>query len=267
LRLQFLGTGTSFGIPVVGCTCEVCRSSDARDRRTRHAALIRSDDGERTILIDTPPELRQQLLDADVSRIDAVWFTHDHADHTHGIDDLRVFSVRHRERVPAYAAPETAQSLRTKFRYIFDHEYRPPDGTSKPEIELREFDPSAPVAVGGFTMQPLEVPHGDMRVYGFRVGGLGYITDAKLIPERALALLAGVQVLVLNALWFGNPHPTHFNVEEAVEMARSIGAERTYLTHLTHRLRHTTLASALPAGMQPAYDGLVVDIPESSDAQ
>lgn len=262
MKLRFLGTGTSFGVPVVGCTCDVCRSDDPRDRRTRHAALLESDDAARSVLIDTPPELRQQLLAADVRRIDAVWFTHDHADHTHGIDDLRVFSVRLRQRVPAFAAPETADSLRRKFRYIFDQDYRPPDGTSKPEIELQEFDPAQPVVVGGFTMHPVEVPHGDMRVYGFRVGNLGYVTDGKMIPERALATLKGVRVLVLNALWFGNPHPTHFNVEEAIETARRIGAEQTYLTHLTHRLRHSTLAAALPAGIQPAHDGLLIDIPD-----
>ena len=157
MRLHFLGTGTSFGIPVVGCDCDVCRSDDPRDRRSRHGALIESDDGAHSILIDTPPELRQQLLDARVRHIDAVWFTHDHADHTHGIDDLRVFSARMRQRVPAFADPTTARSLRAKFAYIFDERYAPPEGTSKPEISLTEFDPEQPVHIGGFTLIPLEV--------------------------------------------------------------------------------------------------------------
>lgn len=262
MRLRFLGTGTSFGIPVIGCRCETCTSTDPRDRRLRHGALLESDDSARRVLIDTPPELRLQLLDAGADRIDAVWFTHDHADHTHGIDDLRVFSARLRQHVPAYADPVTEASLRRRFTYIFDPDYSPPPGTTRPEIRLRAFDPAAEVHVGGFAMQPLEVPHGDMNVYGFRTGALGYVTDAKLIPDRARRALRGVRVLVLNALWHGNPHPTHFNVEEAVEAAREIGAERTYLIHLTHRVRHAPLAAALPAGIQPAYDGLSVDIPD-----
>jgi phosphoribosyl 1,2-cyclic phosphate phosphodiesterase len=260
LRLRFLGTGTSFGVPVIGCSCEVCRSDDPRDRRTRHAAIVESDDGARRVLVDTPPELRTQLLAARIDRIDAVWFTHDHADHTHGIDDLRVFSARLGQHVPAFADPVTEQSLRRKFSYIFDPEYQPPEGTTKPEIRLQPFDPGSSVDVAGFRMQPLEVPHGDMRVFGFRAGPLGYVTDAKLLPPAVRTALAGVRVLVLNALWSGNPHPTHFNVEEAVEEARSIGAERTYLTHLTHRVRHASLAASLPPGIEPAWDGLVVDI-------
>ena len=260
MRLRFLGTGTSFGIPVIGCSCAACTSSDPRDQRSRHAALLQSDDGSRNVLIDTPPELRLQLLDAGINHLDAVWYTHGHADHTHGIDDLRVFSARLKQYVPAYADPVTAASLRRKFTYIFDPEYQPPDGTTKPEIRLHDFDPNAALDIAGFHMTPLELPHGDMNVYGFRTGALGYVTDAKDIPDAALEVLRGVRVLVVNALWFGHPHPTHFNVEEAVAVARHIGAEQTYLTHLTHRLRHAALAEALPRGVAPAYDGLVIDI-------
>jgi phosphoribosyl 1,2-cyclic phosphate phosphodiesterase len=263
LRLRFLGTGTSFGVPVVGCSCGTCTSADPRDRRFRHAALLESDDGGRRVLVDTPPELRLQLLAGRVDRIDAVWYTHDHADHTHGIDDLRVFSLRLGQHVQAWADPRTADSLRTKFSYIFDPDYRPPAGTTRPEITLRSFRPGEPLEVAGFSMTPLEVPHGDVSVFGFRAGALGYVTDAKALPAAAREALVGVRVLVLNALWFGNPHPTHFNVEEAVSVAREIGAEQTYLTHLTHRLRHDSLAAALPPGIQPAWDGLVIQIPES----
>jgi len=259
MRLRFLGTGTSFGIPVIGCGCGVCTSADPRDRRSRHAALLETDGGE-AILIDTPPELRLQLVQAGVSRVDAVWFTHSHADHTHGIDDLRVFSARQRRPLTAWADATTAGFMREKFAYIFDTAYRPPAGTTKPEIELRTCQPHEPVHVAGLEMTPLEVPHGDLRAFGFRAGPLGYITDAKSIPPAARRVLEGVRVLVLNALWFGNPHPTHLNVEEAVETAREIGAERTYLTHLTHRLRHETLLGALPPGVEPAYDGLIVDL-------
>jgi phosphoribosyl 1,2-cyclic phosphate phosphodiesterase len=262
LRLRFLGTGTSFGVPVVGCTCAVCSSADPRDRRTRHAAVLESDNGQRRVLVDTPPELRLQLLAAGITRIDAVWYTHGHADHTHGIDDLRVFSARLRQHVPAYADPDTAAALRRKFSYIFDPEYRPPEGTTKPEISLHTFEPGRSANLAGFEMQPLELPHGDVTVYGFRTGPLGYVTDAKLLPAAARRTLEGVRVLVLNALWFGNPHPTHFNVEEAVAVARELGAERTYLTHLTHRLGHAALAASLPPTIEPAWDGLEISIPD-----
>lgn len=254
-----MGTGTSFGIPVIGCTCRTCTSSDPRDRRTRHAALLQNDDATSTLLIDTPPELRLQLLAAASPHVDAVWFTHTHADHVHGIDDLRVFSARRGAPLVTWADEHSARDLRVRFPYIFDENYRPPEGTSKPEIRVRTFGPHDTVKAAGFELQPVEVPHGDMPVFGFRTGGLGYITDAKHIPPDARKRLEGVEVLVLNALWFGNPHPTHLNVEEAVETARAIGAARTYLTHLTHRVGHQELLDALPRGIEPAYDGLVVD--------
>jgi phosphoribosyl 1,2-cyclic phosphate phosphodiesterase len=258
VRLTFLGTGTSFGVPVVGCRCEVCTSADARDRRSRHAAVVR--EGDVNVLIDTPPDLRSQLLQADLGRVDAVWFTHDHADHTHGIDDLRVFSARLRQPLPAFADTASAASLRRKFAYIFDDGYRPPEGTTKPEISLHDFDGSAPVRVAGLDFIPLAVPHGDMVAWGFRCGDLGYITDGKLLPPAVEDALSGVRVLVLNALWFGRPHPTHFNVEEAIAAANRIGAPRTYLTHLTHRLRHGDLLERLPQHVRPAYDGLTIQI-------
>jgi phosphoribosyl 1,2-cyclic phosphate phosphodiesterase len=245
---------------VIGCTCNVCTSSDPRDRRSRHAALVETDDNRR-ILIDTPPELRMQLLDANVDRIDAVWFTHDHADHTHGIDDLRVFSARRgRGMVPAFASEEATASLRHKFAYIFDPEYQPPDGTTKPEIALSAVRDNAAVTVADAQFIPLRVPHGDTDSLGFRVGSLGYITDGKRLPEDVVDRLRGVSVLVLNALWFGNPHPTHFNIEEAVAAAQEVGAQRTFLTHLTHRVLHADALSRLPAGIAPAYDGLTIEI-------
>jgi phosphoribosyl 1,2-cyclic phosphate phosphodiesterase len=217
-------------------------------------------DEQGTVLIDTPPELRLQLLQSAITRIDAVWFTHDHADHTHGIDDLRVFSARLKQHVPAFADRVTAASLRRKFAYIFDPGYQPPEGTTKPEIRLQEFQPDGPVQVAGLEFLPLPVPHGDMTAYGFRCGDLGYITDGKLLTPAVEQALAGVRVLVLNALWFGRPHPTHFNVEEAIAAAGRVGAQRTYLTHLTHRLRHNDLLERLPAHVRPAYDGLTIQI-------
>lgn len=263
MRLRFLGTGTSFGIPVLGCRCDVCSSTDPRDRRGRHGALLTSDDGARALLVDTPPELRLQLLDARIDHIDAVWFTHAHADHTHGIDDLRAFSARARTSLPAFADTVTAGFLRRTFAYIFDPAYRPPEGTTKPEIALTEFTPDETVDAAGFPLRPVPVLHGDMVAWGFRTGPLGYITDAKDISSAAFERLRGVRVLVLNALWFGHAHPTHLNVEEAIEAARRIGAERTYLTHLTHRVRQRDLDERLPDGVFGAYDGLEIHIDET----
>ncbi|MEZ4415219.1 MAG: MBL fold metallo-hydrolase [Gemmatimonadota bacterium] len=260
MKLTFLGTGTSFGVPVVGCACETCRSEDARDRRTRHGALVEW--GSKRLLIDTPPELRMQLLAADVNDVDAVWFTHAHADHIHGIDDLRAFSFRGGRDVPAYVPQGTAGYFHARFPYIFDAAVQVAEGTSKPHVRLVEVDPEGRLDVLGRIVEPLPVPHGAFTVYGLRVGALGYITDGKALPPLVVERLRGVKVLVLNALWFGRPHPTHFNIEEAVAAAQSIGAERTFLTHLTHRVRHGELEESLPPGIAPAYDGLTVEIPE-----
>lgn len=262
MRLRFLGTGTSFGVPVVGCDCATCTSEDPRDRRTRHAALLTATDG-RALLIDAPPDLRFQLLRDRILRVDAVWFTHAHADHVHGIDDLRVFAGLRSRPLPVHAHADTARHLVRRFDYIFDDGYAPPEGTSRPNLVLHTFEAFDATLAAGFTLLPVEVPHGDQRVFGFRVGGLGYITDAKRLDERSLAALHGVHTLVLNALWAGSPHPTHFNVEEAIAAARAVGAARTFLTHLTHRVRHAELAAALPAGVEPAFDGQVVEVPDA----
>jgi phosphoribosyl 1,2-cyclic phosphate phosphodiesterase len=259
MRLRFLGTGTSFGIPVIGCSCAACTSSDPRDQRTRHAALLQSDDGARNVLIDTPPELRLQLLAAKVSRIDAIWYTHGHADHTHGIDDLRVFSRPNVDPLPTFADEVCAEFLRQKFAYVFDEDYQPIGGP-KVNLRLHTFREGEPVDLAGFSMLPVGLPHGDVKSYGFRCGDLAYVTDAKLLTPAAKAAFDGVKVLVLNALWFGHSHPTHFSIEEAVRAADELGAQQTYLTHLTHRVTHQQLVRDLPPHVRPAYDGLVVEV-------
>ncbi len=258
MRLRFLGTGTSFGVPVIGCGCETCRSADPRDRRTRHAVLL--EEGDSRILVDTPPELRLQLVAAGIDQIDAVWYTHHHADHTHGVDDLRAFTLLTGEPVQVYASRECADALAETFRYVFDPSLEPLDGTSKPEGELHILRPYEPVEIAGMRLTPLPVPHGPVHPYGFRVGSLGYITDAKALPPRTLDALRGVRTLVLNALWFTLPHPTHFTVEEAVEVAREVGAEVTYLTHISHLASHAMLEERLPANIRPSYDGLILDL-------
>lgn len=257
MKLTFLGTGTSFGVPVVGCDCAACTSEDPRDRRTRHGAVLDTAGGR--LLVDTPPELRLQLLAAGIDRVDAVWFTHMHADHVHGIDDLRVFTVRQGD-MPAWIGAEYREAMTAHFRYIFDDEIRAPEGSHKPRLHLHDLHEGTPVEILGRSFVPVGVPHGTARVYGFRTGALGYVTDGKRLPAEAMEALKGVDVLVLNALWFGKPHPTHFTVEEAVEAARAVGARRTYLTHLTHRVTHAELLERLPEGVEPAYDGLTIEV-------
>lgn len=212
------------------------------------------------MLVDTPPELRLQMIAAGIGEIDAVWYTHCHADHTHGVDDLRAFSVRRRGPLEVYGSAACVRTMASRFDYVFDPRLRPIAGTTKPDARLRTLTPYEPIEVGGLEFVPLPVPHGHVEVYGFRVGDLGYITDAKSLPARSLAALRGVRVLVLNALWYGDPHPTHFTVDEAVGVATEIGATTTYLTHLTHRVSHRELLDRLPAGILPAHDGLSVDV-------
>jgi phosphoribosyl 1,2-cyclic phosphate phosphodiesterase len=257
MRLTFLGTGTSFGVPQVGCACDVCGSADPRDRRARSAALIEANGS--TLLIDTPPELRLQLIAAGVTRVDAVLYTHEHADHTAGIDDLRIFSVRQRGALPIYGPPETLGRLRASFSYIFD-DVRPYEGTTKPNLSLQPIEPDRVVDIAGVPVLPLAFRHGHLRVYGYRIGALAYITDVKVIEEPERGQLRGLDTLVLNALSW-RPHPTHLSIGEAVATAQSLGARRTYLTHLTHETGHAALAAALPAGVCPAYDGLTVEVP------
>lgn len=257
MRLTFLGTGTSFGVPQVGCGCAVCHSTDPRDKRTRVGAIVESK-GLR-ILIDTPPELRLQLIAAEVSRVDAVLFTHDHADHTHGIDDIRAISVQRDGALPMYGPAETLASLAHKFPYIFDAEMKPLPGTSKPEGFAHALEPGVATRIGHLDVTPVELPHGGLRVFGYRIGPLAYVTDAKTLPDAALAALTGAEVLVLNAL-FRTSHPTHLSIGEAVDVARRVGARRTYFTHLTHQTSHAELLGSLPPGIEPAYDGLTVEL-------
>ena len=203
--------------------------------------------------------MRQQLLTARVNHLDAVWFTHGHADHTHGIDDLRIFCTHPDRRLPLYADTECAQSLMRRFDYLFD-ESRRATGVPRAWVDLRVIEPDESLDIAGFPMMPLPVPHGDINVFGFRTGPLGYLTDAKELTPAVTARLRGVRVLVLNALWFGRPHPTHFNIEEAIAVARAVGAEQTYLTHLTHRVSHAQLLEELPEGIFPAFDGLEIQL-------
>lgn len=259
MRLTFLGTGTSFGVPQIGCSCRTCTSTDPRDRRTRTAALFETQG--RRLLIDTPPELRLQLVAAGAERVDAVLYTHAHADHVHGIDDLRAISVRQGASLPVYGAAATLGELASRFPYIFDAAIRAHPGTSKPELAAHVLEPGRRVAVAGIPVLPLALPHGDHGVFGYRIGPVAYLTDVKAIPDAAATQLAGLDVLVLNAL-LPEPHPLHLSIPEAVAAAQRIGARRTFFTHLTHDAPHADLAARLPAGIAPAHDGLVIEVRE-----
>lgn len=236
----------------------MCTSTDPRDKRTRVGALVETDSGAR-ILIDTPPELRLQLINAGVDTIDAILFTHDHADHVHGIDDTRALSDRSRSPLEMYGPPDVMSRLAKRFAYIFDDSIKALPGTSKPEGHAHGVPAGRTFRIADADVTPIAIPHGPVTVYGYRIGSLGYITDAKTLPDDAIAALKGVDVLVLNAL-FRTPHPTHLSVSEAVDAATRVGARHTWLTHLTHRTAHADLEKELPKGVSPAFDGLTVEI-------
>lgn len=256
MKLTFLGTGTSFGVPQIGCGCAVCHSPDPRDKRNRVGAVVESEQGAR-LLIDTPPELRIQLIAAGIDRVDAVFFTHDHADHTHGLDDIRSISNRRDAPLDMYGPADSLARLARRFSYIFDDSIRALPGTSKPEGRAIPLADRQRVSIADVDVLPIALPHGPVSVFAYRIGALAYVTDAKVIPPEAMTALMGASVLVINAL-FRTGHPTHLSIPEAVDVAKTIGAERTYLTHLTHDNFHADLEAELPRGIMPAFDGLTV---------
>ena len=258
MKLTFLGTGTSFGVPQIWCHCRVCRSPDPRDRRTRVGAVVETDRGTR-LLIDTPPELRLQLISSGIDRIDAVLFTHDHADHVQGLDDVRAFTMRRDAPLAMYGSEGTLDRIQKRFPYIFDDRVRPLPGTSKPEGHLRAMASGETREIGDIAVTAIEVPHGAAMVFAYRIGALAYVTDAKRIPDDAMEQLKGARVLVINAL-LRTEHPTHLSIPEAIKVAQQIGADRTYFTHLTHESFHADLEAELPRGISPAFDGLVVKV-------
>jgi phosphoribosyl 1,2-cyclic phosphate phosphodiesterase len=268
LCITFLGSGTSHGIPMIGCRCDVCLSTDPRDKRLRPSVFITLDDGT-AILIDTSADFRAQALTHDITHIDAVLFTHSHADHVFGLDELRRYNVLQREAIPLFGDERTLKDLRRIFDYAFTHtegghEYVPrlqPFLIDGPFCLRRPGDVAsgdgAAAANASMTVVPVPILHGVRTILGYRLGSFAYLTDCSGIPEPSYALLAGVELLVIGALR-DRPHPSHFTVAQAIDAATRIGASRVYFTHMNHDLGHVATCARLPAGVQLAYDGLVV---------
>jgi phosphoribosyl 1,2-cyclic phosphate phosphodiesterase len=266
LKVTVLGSGTSHGVPSIGCDCAVCRSSDPRDRRTRPSILIEvqpngSVSGSpvvaaaRSILIDTSTDLRAQALANNVRRVDTILFTHAHADHVFGLDEVRRFNAIQRAPIGCYAGPETLEGLRRMFTYIFD----PPAQIGGGIPQLLLFQIAGPFSMGGVDVVPVPLLHGRLPVLGFRLGGFAYLTDCNHVPEQSWPLLDGVHTVILDALRH-RPHSTHFTVSEAIAVVARLGAKRAYFTHICHDLPHAQTCAELPAGVELAYDGLVLEI-------
>lgn len=252
LTLTILGSGTSTGVPVLGCRCAVCRSEAAGNRRTRCSAMLRWNG--RSVLIDTATDFRQQALREGLERVDAVLFSHTHADHVHGIDDLRTFTLGG-EAIPVFGSAESVATIQRAFAYIFSDETEP---GFRPRLTLNIVD--RPFLLFDRMVTPVPLQHGPGRALGYRVGNLAYLTDCNAIPDSSLALLAGVELLVIDALRF-TAHASHYNVAGAIAMARRIGARRTLLTHLSHEVDYQRHAAGLPADVEFAYDGLTTSLP------
>ena len=254
MRITFLGTGTSTGVPVVGCSCRICTSANPKNKRLRQSVSIESHG--RHFLIDTTPDLRAQLLRHPIPRLDFVLFTHSHSDHLMGLDDIRPFNFRQRESIHAFASPHTARAVRRAFSYIWDASSQ--IGGGKPQLDLHEIEER--FTHDGVEIIPIPVTHGEWTILGFRIGDFAYITDTNGIPDASMEMLRGVQVLALDGLRPGPPHPTHFIIEEAVACAQKIGARETWLIHLTHEVEHDEVEATLPAGVRLAWDGLVLEL-------
>jgi phosphoribosyl 1,2-cyclic phosphate phosphodiesterase len=253
MQLTILGAGSSAGTPALGCTCATCVSTDPRNKRTRCSSVVTLDDG-RVILIDTSPDLRQQALRENLLRVDAVLYTHTHADHLHGIDDLRAFCQINRCQTPLYSYPEAISHIQDKFGYTLRE---PSNYWDLPVLAAHVVE--APFSAAGVQVTPIPVMHGKIRIYAYRIGNLVYMTDVSAIPESSFDLLQGVDVLLIDCLR-ETPHPTHVSVSESLALIERIGARRNVLIHMTHELEYHALQARLPAHVAVGYDGLQLSL-------
>jgi phosphoribosyl 1,2-cyclic phosphate phosphodiesterase len=251
VKVTFLGTGTSVGVPAIACPCAVCTSDDPRNKRLRSSIAI-EEDGRR-ILVDSSVDLRQQALREKIDRLDAILYTHAHADHMLGLDEVRIFNFRQRTAMPAYGSAHTLAGVKKTFWYVFEET---PVGGGKPHVDLRVFE--SPGEIAGFQVVPFPIDHGGMRIQGYRIGGFAYITDCLHVPEESHALLKGLDTLVINALRH-TPHPTHQTLEHALLEIERIAPRRAFLTHIAHELDHAKTEAALPPHVRMAYDGLTLE--------
>jgi phosphoribosyl 1,2-cyclic phosphate phosphodiesterase len=253
MQLTLLGVGSSAGTPVIGCECKTCTSDDPRNRRTRCSSAITLSTGE-VLLIDTGPDLRQQALREKLRRVDAVLYTHTHADHLNGIDDLRSFCQLNRRQIPLYGSFDHMSHIGARFGYTLRE---PTDYWDLPVLSANQVD--GPFSLFGQTIVPIPAKHGRANVFGYRVGNLAYLTDVSEIPETSLELLQGLDVLLLDCLRY-KPHHTHINLEQSLEYARRIGAGKTILIHMTHELEYHEVSEKLPSSVYVGYDGLQLDV-------
>lgn len=252
MLLTVLGVGSSAGTPVIGCSCSTCKSTNPRNKRTRCSSIIRLDNGK-NLLIDTGPDIRQQALRENITRLDAVLYTHTHADHLHGIDDLRAFCQIQRQQIPLFGKMDAMAHIKSKFSYTLRE---PSDFWDLPVLSTNVVD--QPFEIDDLTIIPIPVMHGNLEIFGYRVGDLAYITDVSAIPDSSIALLRGLKVLLLDCLRY-KPHYTHINLEQSLEYSSLIGAEKTYLIHMTHEIDYETLNGQLPTGVELAYDGMRIN--------
>jgi phosphoribosyl 1,2-cyclic phosphate phosphodiesterase len=253
IHITVLGSGTSAGVPTIGCGCAVCASADPRDKRLRPSILIRYEG--HNLLVDTAPDFREQALRAHMDRVDAILYTHSHADHILGLDDVRPFNYRQKQPIPIYGMPETLESIQRVFRYAFTDE---PTQSSIPRLELHTLDGN-PFELFGLEFTPIRLPHGKSQVLGFRFGAAAYLTDHSDIPEESKAKLRGLDVLFLDALRH-RPHPTHSTVERSLGWVKELEPRRAFFTHICHDLPHESTEAALPPNVRLAYDGLEIDV-------
>lgn len=252
MEITFLGTGTSHGVPVITCKCSVCSSTNPKNKRTRSSVWVLLDDV--SLLIDTATEFRLQALQAQIEHVDGVLYTHCHADHVFGFDDLRVFSQIMNRSIPVYGNEPTITELREVFGYVFRKTQK---GGGKPQVETITVDGS--FKVKGIPITPIPVFHGALPILGYRIGNMAYVTDCSFIPEESMKLLTGLELLILGVVRY-EPHSTHMHVEQALNLVEELGPRQTYFTHISHLLEHEQVNAALPSHVQLAYDGLRIQI-------